>query len=88
MHGLRRHAAPMAGLMAKYKKSKRAAEIGAGTVIVLGLGTLMAGVAIYEWTRPKPATVLPLIPTGPTPTPNPTPQPSNVSTVLQNNPPR
>jgi hypothetical protein len=37
-------------------RAKRAAKITAGTVIVLGLGAVVAGVAIYEFTKPKAAT--------------------------------
>jgi hypothetical protein len=53
------------------RRTKRAAKITAGTVIVLGLGAVVAGVAIYEFTKPKalpPAagtTPAPLTPTGP-----------------------
>jgi hypothetical protein len=36
-------------------RAKRAAKITAGTVIVLGLGAVVAGVAIYEFTKPKAA---------------------------------
>lgn len=37
------------------KRAKRAAEVGVTTAIVLGLGAVVAGVAIYEWTK-APAT--------------------------------
>jgi hypothetical protein len=91
VHGLRQHPARVAGLRAmakrRFKKTKRSAEAGAATVIVLGLGALVAGVAIYRWTRPTAAIALPPIPPT-TALPSPTPQPSDVTTVLQNNPPR
>jgi hypothetical protein len=56
--------------MAKRRRTraKRAGAITAGTVIVLGLGAVVAGVAIYEFTKPKalpPANPAPLTPTGP-----------------------
>jgi hypothetical protein len=35
------------------KKSKQAAEVTAGTVIILGLGAVAAAVAIYEFNKPK-----------------------------------
>ena len=38
------------------RRIKRAAEVGVTTAIVLGLGAVVAGVAIYEWTRPAPPT--------------------------------
>jgi hypothetical protein len=41
------------------RRTKRAAKVTAGTVIVLGLGAVVAGVAIYEFTKPKVATTTP-----------------------------
>jgi hypothetical protein len=62
--------------MAKRKKTKRhvAEGVTATTVIVLGLGALAAGVAIYEWTKPKA-----VVATNPAAL---TPSGSGVSTVL------
>ena len=36
------------------RRAKRAAEVGVTTAIVLGLGAVVAGVAIYEWTKAPP----------------------------------
>ena len=42
----------------------RSGKVATTTVIVLGLGAVVAGVAIYEFTKPK-ATPTPLPPSGP-----------------------
>lgn len=57
----------------KYKKTKRAAELGTATVIVLGLGAAVAGVALYNHFKATPAPA-PLTP-GLTPNLNPNTNP-------------
>ena len=51
------------------KAAKRTAEIGAGTILVLGLGAVVAGVVLYQFSKPGTASTTPapgtLPPSGP-----------------------
>lgn len=40
----------------RYKKTKRAAEVTGATILVLGLGAVVAGVVIYQFSKPATAT--------------------------------
>jgi hypothetical protein len=53
--------------MAKRRKyAKRGAETATVVSIALGIGTVVAGIAIYEWAKPK--LLPPANPVAPTPT--------------------
>ena len=43
----------------------RSGKVAVGTAIALGLGAVVAGVAIYEFTKPKATTTTALPPSGP-----------------------